>query len=102
MDFYADLCFPRPGESFSVYKLCLRKKGKILRIILAESERAMTPVASPVPTPMVQPPRSGAVLAAVLSSSESVTNRTRIAVVWRYAVLRRRYIVAARVTPRQH
>ena len=36
MDFYADFCFPRPGESFSVYKLCLRKKGKILRIILAE------------------------------------------------------------------
>ena len=21
MNFYADLCFPRPGESFSVYKL---------------------------------------------------------------------------------
>ena len=36
MDFYADLCFPRPGESFSVQKSCLRKKGKILRIILAE------------------------------------------------------------------
>ena len=36
MDFYADLCFPRPGESFSVYKLCSRKEGKILKITLAE------------------------------------------------------------------
>ena len=36
MDFYADLCFPRPGESFSVYRLCLREKGIILRITFAE------------------------------------------------------------------
>ena len=25
MDFYADLCFPRPGESFSEYKMCLTR-----------------------------------------------------------------------------
>ena len=28
MDFYEDLCFPRPGESSSVYKLHLRKKER--------------------------------------------------------------------------
>ena len=43
MDFYADLCFPRPGESFSVYKLCLRMKGNILRIILTEKRGGHDP-----------------------------------------------------------
>ena len=28
MDFYLYLCFPCPGESFSVLKLCLRKKER--------------------------------------------------------------------------
>ena len=36
MDFYADLCFPRPGEIGFRIKICLRKKGNILRIILTE------------------------------------------------------------------
>ena len=34
--FNVDLCSPRPGRSFSVSKLYLRKEGKILRIILAK------------------------------------------------------------------
>ena len=36
MDLNADLSFPRPGESFSVDTLCLRKKGNIFKMILAE------------------------------------------------------------------
>ena len=34
--FYADLCLPRLGESFSVWKLRVRKKVKILRKKLSE------------------------------------------------------------------
>ena len=34
------------------HKNCVRKNGKILRIILLKSEGAMAPVAPPVPTPM--------------------------------------------------
>ena len=50
MDFYADLYFPRVGESFSVYKLCLRKKGKILMIILTEKSEGPWP---PWPLPFL-------------------------------------------------
>ena len=53
-NFYADLHPPRLGESFSVLKLRLRKKGRILIIILAEKRGAMAPVAPPVPTPMAE------------------------------------------------
>ena len=59
MDVYADLCFPRRRESFSVYKLCFRKKGKILRIILAEKRGGHGPRGPPpIPTPML--PLAGA------------------------------------------
>ena len=34
--FFADMYRPRPDESFSVQRLRLRKKGKNLKIILAE------------------------------------------------------------------
>ena len=43
IQFCADLCSPPPGESFSVYKSCLGKKGKILIIILAEKCGVMPP-----------------------------------------------------------
>ena len=52
MDFYADLCFPRLGESFRINIVFKKERKDFKNNFLLKSEGAMAPVAPPVPTPM--------------------------------------------------